>query len=272
MSKLRGLFLESKLHSIKWSNYFNIYETLFSLYVGKQITFVEVGVLNGGSLLMWRNYFGPKARIIGIDNNPKCKNLEKLGDFEIIIGDQSNPEFWRSLKNQNIRIDILLDDGGHTNKQQIVTVYNSLDLINDDGLIVVEDTHASYMSEFGNPSKYSFIEYCKNLIDILNSRFIRNPDSKIAVSVHSIQFFESIVCFRISRKDSIKNNKVANKPKEKIEDFRFNGNEAIQKISKLRSIRLPLRLKIFSRSISNLQNLALRIQNLTLKDYFKRKD
>jgi hypothetical protein len=272
MSKLRGLFFESKLYSIKWSNYFNIYETLFSPYVGKQITFVEVGVLNGGSLLMWRNYFGPQARIIGIDNNPNCKKLEKIGDFEIIIGDQGNPEFWRSLKNQNIQIDILLDDGGHTNKQQIVTVYNSLDLINDDGLIVVEDTHASYMSEFGNPSKYSFIEYCKNLIDILNSRFIRNPDSKIAVSIHSIQFFESIVCFRISRKDSIKNIKVANKPKEKIEDFRFHGNQAIQNIGKLRSIRLPIRLKIFSRSISNLQNLTLRIQNLTLRGYFKEKD
>lgn len=272
MSKLRSLFLESKLYSIKWSNYFNIYETLFSPYIGKQITFVEVGMLNGGSLLMWRKYFGPKARIIGIDNNPKCKNLEKQGGFEIIIGDQSNPEFWRSLKNQNIRIDILHDDGGHTNKQQIVSVYNSLDLMNDDGLIVVEDTHASYMSEFGNPSKYSFIEYCKNLIDVINSRFIRNPDSKIAVSVHSIQFFESIVCFRISRKDSIKNNKVANKPKEITEDFRFHGNKTIQKIGELRSIRLPIRLKIFSRSISNLQNLALRIQNLTLRGYFREKD
>ena len=272
MSNLRDLFFESKLYSIKWSNYFDIYETLFSPYTGKQITFVEVGVLNGGSLLMWRNYFGPKARIIGIDNNPKCKNLEKLGDFEIIIGDHSNPEFWKLLKNQNIQIDILLDDGGHTNKQQIVSVYNSLDLMNDDGLIVVEDTHASYMSEFGNPSRYSFIEYCKNLIDILNSRFIKNPESKIAVSVHSIQFFESIVCLRISRKDSIKNNKVANKPKEKIEDFRFHGNETIQKIGKLRSIRLPIRLKIFSRSISNLQNLALRIQNLALRSYFREKD
>ena len=272
MSNLRDLFFESKMYSIKWSNYFDIYETLFSPYTGKQITFVEVGVLNGGSLLMWRNYFGPKARIIGIDNNPKCKNLEKLGDFEIIIGDQSNPEFWKLLKNQNIQIDILLDDGGHTNKQQIVSVYNSLDLMNDDGLIVVEDTHASYMSEFGNPSRYSFIEYCKNLIDILNSRFIKNPESKIAVSVHSIQFFESIVCLRISRKDSIKNNKVANKPKEKIEDFRFHGNETIQKIGKLRSNRLPIRLKIFSRSISNLQNLALRIQNLALRSYFREKD
>ena len=272
MSKLHHLFLESKLYSIKWLNYFDIYETLFFPYVGKQITFVEIGVLNGGSLLMWRNYFGPKARIIGIDNNPKCKKLEKLGNFEIIIGDQGNPEFWSSLKDQNIQIDILLDDGGHTNRQQIVSVYNSLDLMNDGSLIVVEDTHASYMSEFGNPSRYSFIEYCKNLIDILNSRFIKNPESKIAVSVHSIQFFESIVCFRISRKDSIKNNKVANKAKREIQDFRFHNNKTIQKIGKLRSIRLPIRLIFFSRSISNLQNLALRIQNLTLRGYFREKD
>lgn len=272
MSKLLRLFHASKLYSIKWSNYFDIYETLFSSYTAKPITFVEIGVLNGGSLLMWRDYFGPKARIIGIDSNPKCKNLEQLGDFEIIIGDQSDPQFWKSLKDQNVQIDILLDDGGHTNKQQIVSVYNSLELINDDGLIVVEDTHASYMNEFGNPSKYSFIEYCKSVTDIINSRFNREPSSKIAKSIHSIQFFESIVCFRISRKDSIKNTKIANKPKEKIEDFRFHGNKTIHNISKLRLIRFPVRLKIFSILISNLQNLAIRIQNLNLKRYFREMD
>jgi cephalosporin hydroxylase len=153
---LEQIFLGSKLYSVKWSNYFKIYETLFSDYIGKEITFVEIGVLNGGSLLMWREFFGPEARIIGIDNNPRCKDFEKLGDFEIFIGDQGDPIFWETLKEKEVQIDLLLDDGGHTNRQQIVTTFHSLDLIKDGGLIIVEDTHASYMKEFGNPSKYSF--------------------------------------------------------------------------------------------------------------------
>ena len=54
---------------------------IFNKYVGKKITFVEVGVLHGGSLFMWREYFGKEARIIGIDLHPKAKELEKLYDI-----------------------------------------------------------------------------------------------------------------------------------------------------------------------------------------------
>ena len=35
--------------------------------------------------------------------------------------------------------------------------------INDGGIIITEDTHTSYLKKFGNPSKYSFINYSKYL-------------------------------------------------------------------------------------------------------------
>ena len=63
------------------------------------------------------------------------------------------------------KIDILLDDGGHYNKQQIITLNSSIPNITDGGMIVVEDCHASYMSEFGNPSKFSFMNFSKYIID-----------------------------------------------------------------------------------------------------------
>jgi hypothetical protein len=270
MSKLYNLFLESKLYTVKWTNYFKIYETLFSEFIGKPVTFVEIGVLDGGSLLMWREYFGPAARIIGIDNNPKCKDLEKLGGFEILIGDQSDPEFWMKLKN-NISIDILLDDGGHTNKQQIISTIYSIDLINEGGMIVIEDTHSSYMKEYGNPSKYSFIEYCKNMVDDINSRFAKSPKSIIQSSVHSIQFFESIVCFRISCKDSIQNKKVANKQKNDMVDYRYNKNKAVKILTTLREISFPLigKIKIFNKVMPNPHYFVMKFQNKRLARYFK---
>ena len=61
----------------KWVHYFPIYEKWFSPYRGKDIVFVEIGVQNGGSAQMWKNYFGKDAKIIGIDINPKCKELEE---------------------------------------------------------------------------------------------------------------------------------------------------------------------------------------------------
>ena len=132
-------YIKSPYKSIKHNTYFECYEHFFSKYRGKKITFVEIGVLGGGSLFMWRDYFGPAARIIGIDLNPAAKKFENDG-FEIFIGDQEKPEFWNDFFKQVGMIDILLDDGGHTNSQQIITTQNSIENIKDGGLLIIEDT------------------------------------------------------------------------------------------------------------------------------------
>lgn len=51
-SRLRSIFQGGTYYSQKISSYFQVYEDLFSGYVGKPITFVEVGVSQGGSLFM----------------------------------------------------------------------------------------------------------------------------------------------------------------------------------------------------------------------------
>ena len=72
-SKLFEIYKSLNLASLKCDTYFQTYEELFNEYVGKEIVFVEIGVLHGGSLLMWKEYFGPKARIIGVDLDPKAR-------------------------------------------------------------------------------------------------------------------------------------------------------------------------------------------------------
>ena len=91
-------YLKSPYKSIKHSTYFEIYDELFSRYRNEKITFVEIGVLGGGSLFMWREFFGPQARIIGIDLNPNAKKWEEHG-FEIYIGSQSDKDFWSKFIN-----------------------------------------------------------------------------------------------------------------------------------------------------------------------------
>jgi len=86
-------YLKSPYQSRKHNTYFEAYDHFFSKYRDQEITFVEIGVLRGGSLYMWRDYFGPKARIIGIDLNPNAKKWEAEG-FEIFIGSQSDIDFW----------------------------------------------------------------------------------------------------------------------------------------------------------------------------------
>lgn len=192
-------YLKSEYESIKHSTYFHCYDHFFSHYRGKNITFVEIGVLGGGSLFMWRDYFGPNARIIGVDFNPNAKKWEKHG-FEIYIGNQADIEFWTGFRKAVGEIDIVLDDGGHTYEQQIVTTEALLDSVADGGVLVVEDTHTSYMQGFG-PKNRSFIKYVGNRIDAVNRRFSSLDDGTSERRFWSLEIVESMVAFKIRRKE-----------------------------------------------------------------------
>lgn len=199
-SSSRAAYDSSPYLSLKHTTYFPVYDQLFSPYIDAAPTIVEVGVLNGGSLFMWRALFGQNARIIGVDLNPDAVWLRDEG-FEIFIGDQSDPAFWDDFFSQVGDVDIFLDDGGHTHAQQVVTAASAIDHIRDGGILVVEDTHTSYMSEFGGPSDTSFVSWAMNLVHGINHRFsaftgTHNPERR----VWSVEFFESIVAFRVDRR------------------------------------------------------------------------
>ena len=119
---------------------------------------------------MCKNFLEKKAKVIGIDANPECKYFEKYC-FNIEIGDQASESFWKNFYKKYKNIDILIDDGGHRNDQQIITTLQSAKYIKNSGLIIVEDVGTSYMKKFGNPSKYSFINFSKKIIDDLFVKF-----------------------------------------------------------------------------------------------------
>ena len=197
-SSLKRIYDSVPYLSIKYDTYFPAYEALFQKYVGREITIVEVGVFNGGSLFMWREFFGPKARIIGIDLNPSARMWEQHG-FEIHIGDQAREEFWREFFETVGPVDVFIDDGGHTNLQQIVTLHCAVEHIRDGGLLIVEDVHTSYFREFGNPWSRSFIRFVSKVVDAVNSRAaaLKTSRERYARRVHRISFFESIVALHI---------------------------------------------------------------------------
>ena len=211
---VKKLFDNSKLKSSKYEKYFNVYTKLFSNYIGKEIIFVEIGIDDGGSLEVWKNFFGDKAKIIGIDINPLCKQFENLNEnIEVIIGDQSSQTFWKNFFLNYGKVDIILDDGGHTNKQQIITASEVIPNINDNGLLLVEDTHSSYLKNFNSSFNLSFINFCKTLIDDVNFKFSKNFQKKkfsLNDYIYSIQFYESFVAFYIDRSLCSYNKKITN--------------------------------------------------------------
>lgn len=81
----------------KWMHYFAIYERHFERFVGQEVNILEIGVSHGGSLQMWKQYFGDKATIVGIDIDPRCISFEEE-QVSILIGDQGDRNFWRTQK------------------------------------------------------------------------------------------------------------------------------------------------------------------------------
>ena len=75
-----------------------------------------------------------------------------------------------SMRRQPIETLILIDDGGHTMEQQIVTFEELYDHINDGGIYLCEDVHTSYLEKFGGgyQKEGTFIEYSKKIIDIFS--------------------------------------------------------------------------------------------------------
>ena len=192
-------FMRSPYRSIKHKSYFNVYDTLLEEYIGKEITFVEIGILDGGSLFMWRDFFGEQARIIGIEINESAKVWQDHG-FEIYIGSQGDTEFWREFYNTVGDVDVVLDDGGHTYQQQIITVESALKHLKPKGKIIVEDTYTSYQKEYGSPSNYSFIKYAFNLVDGMNFRTPVVNSKKTGSTIHNVSFFESLVSIKLEEK------------------------------------------------------------------------
>ena len=184
----------------KWIHYFDIYDRHFVRYRNKSVTILEFGVFQGGSLQMWRHYFGKKARIIGVDINPKCKSLEEKG-IEIYIGDQEDKIFLRELMDKVGSVDVVIEDGGHRMKQQINTFTEVYPHVREGGIFLIEDLHTSYWSDYGggykNPS--SFIEYAKNLIDDINAWHSRDNESfKVndnTKTIGGMHIYDSVIVF-----------------------------------------------------------------------------
>lgn len=183
----------------KWMHYFEIYHRHFERFRGGPVTVLEFGVYHGGSLQMWKHYFGPDARIVGVDINPACKELVD-DQIEIVIGDQEDRVFLAALRERLGPVDIVIDDGGHTMAQQIATFEEMFQAVRNGGVYLVEDLHTSYWEEYGGGFRVagSFVEYAKDLVDQLHGWHIRDdppPVTDYTRQIRGMHVYDSVIVF-----------------------------------------------------------------------------
>jgi hypothetical protein len=185
----------------KWIHYFDIYEKHFSKFVNKEVKVLEIGVAQGGSVSLWKNYFGEKSTIVGIDIDKSCIAFnDTQNSIHIEIGSQNDTEFLKSIIDKYGTFDIIIDDGSHVMGDIKISFEFLYNYVNDGGVYLVEDLHTCYMSSY-HDGVIGFIEYSKTLLDQLSQPSVNeitranNPVTPFCMNTQCVSFYDSIVVF-----------------------------------------------------------------------------
>ena len=165
----------------KVHHYFTIYEQHFAPLraSGRKTRMLEIGVQSGGSLLMWKDYFGDQLELHGIDiNNPRCAKFnDPARQITVHIGATSDAQFMSDLARQLAPLDIVLDDGSHHSPDILAAFKFFYPAMRVEpapgGVFIAEDllTNCMASGEFleGPGVAGTFMERTKQLIDQLNA-------------------------------------------------------------------------------------------------------
>ncbi len=129
--------------------------------------------------------------------------MKQHPDIKVFIGDQSDTNFLKTVRDQLGTIDLIVDDGGHRMEQQITSFKELYSLVKPNGIYCIEDLATSYLSSYGGGFKnsHSAIEFIKELIDGLQARVAHQtetenlPARQWADYISTMQIGEEIVCF-----------------------------------------------------------------------------
>jgi hypothetical protein len=147
---------------------------------------------------MWQRYFGPLAKIVGIDIDERCMSHEAPG-ISVRIGDQKDEQFLQNVIDEFGVPDIVLDDGSHRMHDISATFEFLYPKMPKNGIYLVEDLHTAYWDEYGGglDEPTSFVNRAKAFVDRLNADHTRGavvPDF-VTRGTFSINFYDSMIVF-----------------------------------------------------------------------------
>ena len=159
--------------------HFPVYHRRLERYRGRPVRVLEIGVYRGGGLTM------RLAEVLRAGRGHRGRRHRRRrgpGDQGPVrgpaLGDQADPRSLRGLHETYGPFDVVIDDGGHTMQQQIVTAETLFPLLKDDGLLIVEDTHTSYWPSFGGGlgEPGAFLTWARDRVDDLHSQHHQSLD------------------------------------------------------------------------------------------------
>lgn len=137
------------------------YDGLFKNKKSEPLKIAELGILEGASLLMWKEYFA-NAQIHGfeyngelIDRFKKSFDNERITLFNINVNDVSSIS--SAFAKANTMYDIIIEDTTHQFEDQLRVIANAHAYLKPGGILIVEDIFKSYKES----------DYMNRLTDVL---------------------------------------------------------------------------------------------------------
>ena len=159
---MRSLELSLNKYDTDKVSLLNEYDPIFEPYVQKKIALLELGIREGGSLLLWRDYF-PLGTIAGIDIKlrPGFDPGERIHIFE---GSQADLQFLSQVANNSAPegFDIIIDDASHIGELTKGAFWHLFDNhLKPNGLYAIEDWFTAYWSDWPDGKRLNLESYAQ---------------------------------------------------------------------------------------------------------------
>jgi len=124
------------------------YEGLFKNKRHETLKIAELGILDGASLLMWKEYF-TNAEIYGFDyDNNLINNFKKNFNNDRVtlsnIDVTNKGSIAKAFSELNVLYDIIIEDTTHQFEDQINVIENTYQYLKPGGILIIENIFKSY--------------------------------------------------------------------------------------------------------------------------------
>lgn len=119
-------------------SYLPLYDELFLPHRHAVKNVLELGILFGGSIQLWRDYFS-KATVTGVDVSLTAAAASKpdLERVRYVVRDGYTRETLEYLSDREY--DLIVDDGPHTLQSMLFVAEHYSGLLSEGGILVIED-------------------------------------------------------------------------------------------------------------------------------------
>jgi len=158
---------------ISTHNYHYLYGANIGQYRDLEINFLEIGLGCDGngagkSLSLWKEFI-PKASIYIMEYDAECAEPFRKQVKQLFTGDQSDLNVMKNIGKEVGHFDVVVDDGGHSRKQQVNSLIGLWPFVSSGGVYIIEDMYHSFVDAQPNIYKqtYNFNDNAESSVDLI---------------------------------------------------------------------------------------------------------